>query len=430
MPHFPITGAAPALGELTRDARQGIGFGFGLQRLERDVFLVAALGTTLEFGPVGVGVQVPLRFRVYNLDTKGATFQLRRQDWDEVSDYFKILRYVQYGQPRDAVFARFGELAGTTLGHGTIVDDYYNAIDVDHYQAGLRFNLNLDAGGAETMLNSVSAPRLAGGRIYVRPWHFIDACSFLCRLAIGASVFVDGAAPTTLAGATVDGQNNFVGTRTRALAVYGLDAELNLISTPLLDLTPYADLNFIGGHGSGLHTGALFAIHPPGLAALARLEYRRMGAEYLPRYFNALYEVQRFSFRDGRTKLQFLDEGGNGGAVNGYYAELLLTLANQISISGGFEDYQGPNNAALLLRLALPEVLGVRLGGTYLKRNFDGFEALFEPNDSLGILEARFAVNDYFSVIGQRSRQWKLRSDGEFEVLDTWAVGTSFNFSF
>ena len=37
---------------------------------------------------------------------------VRTEDWDEIGDYLpKMLRYVQYGEKRDFIYARLGELA-------------------------------------------------------------------------------------------------------------------------------------------------------------------------------------------------------------------------------------------------------------------------------------------------------------------------------
>ena len=50
-------------------------------------------------GPVAVGMQVPL---LLGTNAEG-DFDVRAEDWDEVGDYFKMLRYVQYGEKRDFI---------------------------------------------------------------------------------------------------------------------------------------------------------------------------------------------------------------------------------------------------------------------------------------------------------------------------------------
>ena len=417
------------MAQMTKPGGAGFSGAAGFAAIGRDLFATLLLSTSFPIGPVSVGIQAPLQFRVYNLDRRQVLFELRKEDWDEPGDFLRILRYVELNHPKDTVYARFGELSGTTLGHGTIVSSYYNSIDVDHYESGLRFNLNLAAGGVETMLNDVASPRLAGARAYVRPWYFVDRCSFLCRVAVGVSAFVDAAAPRTLAGATV-GPHQILKAPNVALGVFGIDAELAAVSNALLDVTPYTDLNFIGGQGAGWHAGVLVGVHPSLVGAQARLEYRRMGARYLPGYFDALYEIQRFDYRDGRTKLQYLQEGGSGEARSGYYGELVVGIGDLFSILGGYEDYEGPNNSSLQLRLVLPQVAGLRLGIYYTKRNFDRFAQIFEKDGALGTLEARYSFNPFLAFVVQGARQWRLGSDGTYQTVDSFRMGLDFSVAF
>jgi len=430
-PRVGFSGDMPALGDLTKPQGDGLGFGISMAKIDRDIYAIATLSTTLSFGKLKLGVQAPLRFPVYNLDTKESSLKLREDDWDEISDWLRILRFVEYGHPKDTFYGRFGELTATTLGHGTLVNGYFNSIDIDHYQAGLRLNVNTNPGGVETMLNSITSPHLVGGRAYLRPWYFVNRCSALCRFAIGASVFAATSAPTSLDGA---GVNHDTHTRTdvpsRSLVLYGVDVEYTLLSNPVVDVTPYADLNFISGLDSGMHAGVLFGVHLLAADLQARLEYRRLGAKYLPGYFDSMYEAQRFVYVPERTKLQWLEQGGNGKAINGYYGEMEVNVLGQLSLLGGYEDYEGEYNSAVHLRLQAPEIFGLRLGAYYTKRNFDQAKEIFERDNALGILEARYAVNSFFSIVGAVARQWRLGESGDYEVIDTWNVGTSFGLTF
>lgn len=430
-PTAPRSGfsGSPSASELTKPSGPGFSGGAGFGTLSRELYATVLLATSFTFGPVSLGVQAPLRFKIYDLDRNQALFQLRKEDWDEPGDFLRILRFVELNRPKDKVYARFGELAGTTLGHGTIVSSYYNSVDVDHYQSGVRFNLNLAPGGVETMLNDVARPRLLGARVYARPWHFIDRCSVLCRFAVGASAFVDGAAPRTLDGATVDAAREVHATN-KALSVFGVDAEFSAVSNALLDVTPYTDLNFIGGQGAGWHAGVLVGVHPSVVGGQFRFEFRRMGARYLPGYFDALYEIQRFEYRDGKTKLQYLEDGGSGEAKNGYYGELVVGFGSLLSIMGGYEDYQGPNNSSLQLQAVLPTVVGLKIGAYYVKRNFDRLAEVFDPKGAMGIFEARYALYPFLAVVAQGARQWKVDADGRFQVVDSFHLGFDFNVQF
>ena len=65
--------------------------GYGL--IDNDHFLSINVGTALSWGKLGIGVQVPLRFRVVDNDPENEGV-LRKEEWDEVSDWTRVLRYV------------------------------------------------------------------------------------------------------------------------------------------------------------------------------------------------------------------------------------------------------------------------------------------------------------------------------------------------
>ena len=110
-------------------------------------------------GPIGFGIQVPLNLRVHPWDEAGEAKYgkqlVRTEDWDEIGDYLKMLRYIQYGEKRDFIYARLGELSGK-LGHGTIVRGYSNTIDINTHRVGFAFDLNTDLGGFESMFISIN----------------------------------------------------------------------------------------------------------------------------------------------------------------------------------------------------------------------------------------------------------------------------------
>lgn len=427
---FGFAGGTPALGELTRPPAPGIDVGLGLDVVDEELLLDTKASARFELGPVRFGLQAPLRWKIYGFDDGKATFELRKQDWDEVDDVFKIVRYVEYGSPRETVYARLGELAGATMGHGSIVSWYYNSVEVDHWQTGARFDVNLAPGGLESMLQSISSPRLVGGRLHVRPWWFVDRCSWLAKLSVGFSTYVDAAAPFTLAGATVDEHERLAAPNTRAVAVYGFDVDYPLVVSRWFDLTPYLDVNGITGEGAGFHGGAIVGLHPGRFDVQARLEYRHVGAQYLPAYFDSLYEVQRLQFKPGVTKLQWLDGRANASARNGAYGEVIVSVEKAFSLLVAYEDYDGPSDSSLQLRVMLPELFGFRLGAWYVKRDFEGWDGFVDRDNALGVFELRYQITSLLSVVGQLSRQWKVRADRTYQTSDAASVGLNLGWTF
>ncbi|MFO7780627.1 MAG: FecR family protein [Spirochaetia bacterium] len=110
------------------------------------------------------------------------------QDWeneplaatgDLFTDLALKLRYLQYGEQRDPLYLKLGNLDNMTLGHGLLMRDYANDVD---FPAVRRIGLNggIDTGGFgfETAVNDLTEPEIFGGRIFLRPLQRTAALGF------------------------------------------------------------------------------------------------------------------------------------------------------------------------------------------------------------------------------------------------------------
>src|SRR5690606_24695767 len=93
-----------------------------------------------------IAPRIPLRIRLID-DAPETDDVIRTEDWDEVSDWARLAGYVQYGRFGEPYVVRYGELDGVTIGHGSLVNRYYNTIDIDHYQGGVFASLDFGFGG-------------------------------------------------------------------------------------------------------------------------------------------------------------------------------------------------------------------------------------------------------------------------------------------
>ncbi|MCA9523643.1 MAG: hypothetical protein KC609_21855, partial [Myxococcales bacterium] len=109
----------------------------GVGQIHHDLFTEVTVAGFLEWKKLSASLRVPLRFRLKDYGPASPRGTIRPEDWDEVSDYFRIVPFVAWGTPNDAIFARLGEITDYTLGHGTLISGYFNSIDIDHYQPGL-----------------------------------------------------------------------------------------------------------------------------------------------------------------------------------------------------------------------------------------------------------------------------------------------------
>ena len=123
-----IKGAVGAPKDQTKGMLGGdLNFG----QIDEDWYTTIHLGFSMDLGKIGFGIQVPLRLRIYDDDPEEASDSVfREEDWDEWTDYLKIIRFFRFGHKGDFIYVVVGDLPGATIGHGTIVNRYYNLIEV------------------------------------------------------------------------------------------------------------------------------------------------------------------------------------------------------------------------------------------------------------------------------------------------------------
>lgn len=448
LPNLSHAQAAPPQTPTTGEVSGDVGFG----QVDEDYFVTIRPAfamqlpvpridcSPLECGTVlGFGVQVPLRLRVIDNDPQDAG-TIRAEDWDETSDYLRVLRFVEYGRPNEPLHARVGELGGVTVGHGTIVSSYYNVVTPDAYQFGLHANVNSVYGGGQVLIDNLVGPSIVGTRLYARPWAFIDKEAWLNRLAVGFSTVVDGDAPLALrrdaTNAIVVDPNVAPEVADAQTTVFnGVDVELNLVRLEQLQVTPYTDFNVHWGESPGWHLGTLLGFRPlEKLGFSSRLELRLMGQHYLPDYVGPLYEIDRYQYDGWGTNIPApklrVAASQTRGAVWGGYGDLQADILGLVLVSGAYADAEGPDNAMLRLRAQLVQVGPVSLAAMYFKQNFDGVADAFDLDGALGVAEARVFVFGPLYVRGEYSRLWRLADDGTYDTVNQWNVGGGAAFTF
>jgi len=419
--------------------RAGAFFGLGFAKIDGDYYLATTVNTDFSLGKVGLGLALPIDLLVINdqstgtRDDKAYSGLLRRKDWNQLEDYFRFIRYVRYGQKRDPVYALVGQLWGSSVGHGTLLNRYSNSLNLDHPKFGGAFDLNGTFVGIETLTDSFVNPQLIATRLHVRPFGDTPIAR---GLAFGATGIIDRQAPSSLLFATrPDGssilQADASGTPLVAVSApfyaLGFDTEYEVFHNSLITLIPYVDANRLVGAGNGLHVGVLTDISLPvpllSIVLQTRLEYRLMQAGYIPEYFDQTYDLGRYQYAvlnsadpahpvtvyTPKSQAAYTDKKAGGIPRKGYYGELALNFAGFVQVGGVLQDYEGDNGASLGLFATLPKLEVVKISGYYLRKNFSG------PSDAFTLDERSllaFAVAYrlfgplYFRV--DYTRQWVL----------------------
>jgi len=403
-----------------------------LNRMGEDLFLFLNLGTVIVADDWRVAPRLPIRFRILD-EAPESPYVIREHDWDEASDWAKLLAFVQYGHQGDPLFVRYGELTGLSLGHGSFVNRYYNTVDIDHYQGGIYFQGDASLVGGELLIDNLFGPELGAARVFGRPLNWVPGLPLaLSKLKVALTAGADFNAPLEVgrdsAGRIVIDEDFHPSIlSTDAVWMLGGDLELPLASTPHFDLVPYMDVNALDMTGVGVHLGTFVNLRFSPLASLrTRVEYRYMGPDYEAGYFSPFYEIQRVSHRQDKTKLRWLREGGLPHGRSGGYFETELQILGMLRYMLVISDEEGPDNTDLLMRLRLPHLGPVRLALFLGRLGFDGFDDLLSAKRTVFAASIRYSFLDWFFVKASVTNEWWLRhaTDG----ASAYETTTDFDF--
>jgi len=425
-----------------------VGVGFG--KIDKDTYVSTVINTELALGPFAVGLGVPLNLLAINDDSTGTrdskTYEhvLRRSDWNQAQDYLKFVRFVRYGHKREPLYLLAGQLWGSTLGHGTLVNRYSNSLSLDQRKFGIAFDFNSDYFGVETLLDNVAGVGILGGRAYVRPFAGMPG---LGGLAFGFTTVVDPTAPlvpfATAPAISFDANGDAIVAQ-RAFAAAGVDVEYELFHNQIVDVIPYVDANRLFGAGNGLHAGALLNVRLPvpviDVSLQTRLEYRHMQPGYIPEYFDQTYDLGRLQYAvtvpgagfASKQSAAFDAKASGGKAVKGYYGELAFNFAGLVQVGGLLQDYEQDNGASLGLFATLPKFEAVKMSAYYLRKNFGDLGNAFELDErSLLAASAAVRVTGPVYLVMDFRRQWQVdRASGRVIAVDTYRTGIAVNLTF
>ncbi len=385
---FTVTGFAQYQNEFMeqfpRPCQGYFGGGAGLNWIDGQLYYTLRFMPEISLGNFGAGLDLRLDF-----DKNG---NLRKEDFNEFSDYLSIIRYLRYGLKNDPVYVKLGALDYYTLGHGSIMYQYNNSPSLDVRKIGLVFDVDFGNIGFESIYSQFGEAGVVGIRGYVKPLKFSEAGSIpiIGDLEVGATYAADY---NQYAGA----EAGFYNPSTRKIQItsdegsvniVGLDLGFPIVSTSLAKLVLYMDYSKIINFGSGVATGIAFTSSGMGLVSIsAKLERRFNNPHYLPSYFNSLYEIQRFSVDTSsnsspvQSKVQILASDFDPG--NGYYGELGINVAGLFNILGSYQRLDKyPESGILHISADIsPQDLSFIARAGYDKTNIKNEKDLFTLDD-------------------------------------------------
>jgi len=324
------------------------------------------------------------------------------------------------------MYVRVGQLDYSMLGHGSIIYNYRNGASYDMRRTGIELDMNFEKYGFESMYSDLTGRGLFGLRGYAKPLKFTS----LAKVPVINNFEV---------GATYARDLNEYANYTRydsssSLSIYGFDFGLPIISYSNLKSTIYYDFGQIAhyGHGSTIGINLNFS----GLGILnvrGKYEYRMNGANYIPAYFNALYEHDRFN---SVTRLSKADTLWQVGANQGYFGELIISIFNTFYIITGYQAPSGVENQGILhAELQLPNVAGIVIRGAFDKTRI-GRVFMLDDNSILsgeiGYKPLKYLLVSmlYQRTFSNRNPDGSVRADGSFVKQDRVEPKASFVYDF
>ena len=393
--------------------------GVGATFIDGETYYLVNFAPEVAFGQLGIGLDLNLRF-----NTQG---KLRMGDYVKFEDYLRIIRYVRWAQKGEPFYVRIGQLDYSLLGHGSIIYDYRNSASYDLRRTGIEFDLNFEKYGLESLYSDITGRGLLGLRGYIKPLKFLGLTKIpvINNFEVGATYARD---LNQYADVT------HIDSSRAGLSIYGFDFGLPIISYSFLKSTLYYDFAQIANYGHGSTIGINMNFSGMGILNMrGKYEYRINGANYIPAYFNAFYEHDRFNFL---SRLSKSDTLSHIAANQGYFGEFIVSILNTFYIIAG---YQAPsdieNQGILHAELQLPEVTGIVVRGMFDKARI-GRVFILDDNSILsaeiGYKPVKYLLVSmlYQRTFSNRNPDGSLRADGSFEKQDRVEPKISFVYDF
>ncbi|MDZ4181736.1 MAG: hypothetical protein U1B83_02575, partial [Candidatus Cloacimonadaceae bacterium] len=235
--------------------------------------------------------------------------------------------------------------------------------------------------------------------------------------------------------------------KARPLWIYSVDYELPFFESENLRLSHYAEFATIKDHGQGLifpGFGAKFYVFD------AKLEMRNFSANFLPGYFNNLYEEQRsevvYSLPDevtGRRIYSLSSKDSTLDAVRptfGWFGYIRANIYNMVLLKLAYQDMYGTRmttGKSLWAKLSLtPEVLPrLKEASVYYgQTNVPWINFRYPRNTSAQVVgRLSYGISDRTNLVGKYTEHYTdLNDDGRIkgkdEIIEVITFGVEFEF--
>ncbi|HCK99449.1 MAG TPA: hypothetical protein DHW42_05005 [Candidatus Marinimicrobia bacterium] len=156
----------------------GMGLGLGSVTIDNKIYNQIALRPELKMGKLGIALDV-----AFYMDEQG---NIRKDEWDEFSDYLDKFYYVRWAQQGDPFFAKLGAIDNVTLGYGILMNGYSNTTEYPQIRkVGVHTGMQIGNLSWEAFIaNAKEMVGLVAGRVTYQPLEHIP-------VILGGSMVMD-----------------------------------------------------------------------------------------------------------------------------------------------------------------------------------------------------------------------------------------------
>ncbi|MFA8436550.1 MAG: hypothetical protein ACEPOZ_18735 [Marinifilaceae bacterium] len=411
-----------------------------LSLMDSTSYLTGALGITriggqnyagmrfqpeLNLGKIGFGLDIPLYF---NLDNGNFYSDEFKKD----AGVLRLISYFRYGRKKqDPVFFKIGELKGERIGYGSLVNNYSNSVSFENRKVGFTYDIIVKKTfGVEGLYSdfNLESFNLFAIRPYVRPFGQSDI-PVIKTLDFGFTFVKDKDHTARYSG--TEEKNEFL---SDGMSAWGWDMGITLINSSFINLAAYmqySKLNKVksdslaafyattpptqghdSGDGFGMGLNANMNVIGNVFRLNARIERLWYSSNYLPQFFDAIYEVNK------DAKILAL---GDAQKKQGIYGSVTASFIDKILIGGNLmlpDNVSETTPALLQLNLRTQDLFDkIIIEGSYTKGNLTRVsDALKFDSSSLALMRFAYKINP-FLVTGVDYRwTWIQGSDGNFRA--------------
>ena len=125
-----------------------MGLAVGSATINDTIYNQVALRPELSFGKLGIGFDL-----VMYIDNEG---NIRKDEWDEPSDFIDKILYLRWGQKSDPFWLMWGSLNNVTLGYGGLLNGYSNMMEFPSVRkVGINTGIAFGKFGTEVFLSNM-----------------------------------------------------------------------------------------------------------------------------------------------------------------------------------------------------------------------------------------------------------------------------------